>query len=175
MALLTAIPVLAQVELPPGGPIDLDTIKVFVKETVRTLSYIASVAMVVFIILAGLKWLTAGANSTKQEEAKKMFRTAIIGSLIILGVGVIIWTIQAILTGSFFGFIGNQSGQNLPVQSSGKKIGEFCGGSSECASPLICKTICQRSGGNLPGEPCQFGSNCAPGLSCGAGDRCYRP
>ena len=59
------------------------------------LSSIAGAVMVIFIIIAGIRFMFAGGSSEKVDEAKKNLRWVLIGVLVILGANVIINTIAA--------------------------------------------------------------------------------
>lgn len=60
--------------------------------------------MVIFLIIAGIRFFFAGGNQSKQEEAKKNFTWTIVGILVILAVNVIIATIANAL-GRDYSFI----------------------------------------------------------------------
>lgn len=129
------------VELPPGRVWDLQHIKEIVDKVATFIVYLAGIVMVVFFILSGVKWLQAGGNSTKQQAAKDMFKAAVIGSLIILGVGVIINTISAVFTGEFFGGAPIENPRDpLPIE-------DGCRFDSDCPEGWTCL----RSGDCTPG------------------------
>lgn len=58
---------------------------------------------VIFIIWGGIKYMSAGGDSKKADEAKTAIINGIIGAVIVLGVGVILRTAAGFITGSFFG------------------------------------------------------------------------
>ena len=58
------------------------------------LQVIAGVLCVIFIILAGLKFVTANGNTKTIEEARKMLRYVIIGAAIIIGAQGISYVVQ---------------------------------------------------------------------------------
>ena len=60
---------------------------------------ISMVFAVIWFIWAGIRYMTGG---DKPDAAKKMLWNGVIGTLIILGVGVIIRTIMALVDRSFF-------------------------------------------------------------------------
>ncbi len=53
---------------------------------------------VIVIVISGIRWMTAG----DPKKAKDMLVSGIIGTAIILGVGLIIKTVASLVTGSFF-------------------------------------------------------------------------
>ena len=59
------------------------------------LSSIAGSLIIIFIIIAGIRYMAAGGNSEKVEDAKKNLRWVLIGVLVILGANVIISSIVA--------------------------------------------------------------------------------
>ena len=68
------------------------------------LTRIASTLAIIFVILAGFKFMTAQGNPTKYGEAVKNFQTVLWGILVIYGVYVIIATV-AHAVGVNFSFI----------------------------------------------------------------------
>jgi len=56
---------------------------------------------VIYIVWNGIKIATAGGNVTKLQDAKKSLGWGVVGVLVILGVYVIINTIQNLVTGKF--------------------------------------------------------------------------
>lgn len=58
---------------------------------------IGFILIVIYVLLAGIRMATAGANATKFSEAGKAFKNVLIGGLVILGAGVIIATIANLL------------------------------------------------------------------------------
>ncbi len=64
---------------------------------------LSGVVMVVFVVISGIMMMTAGANDEKFKNARKMLTNTIWGSLVVMGVGVILNTIYSIVvTGAFF-------------------------------------------------------------------------
>ena len=68
----------------------------------RFLVAVAPVLLVISLIWSGILYMKAGGSDTKVAEAKKWFGYAIVGGLIIFGVGVIINTVAAVITREFF-------------------------------------------------------------------------
>lgn len=91
-----------EAQLPPPNIIGLDDICCGSSSWVVTLSnYIISgsiILAVIVIVLSGVKWMTA--NDPK--SARQMLVSGVIGTAIILGVGLIIKTVASLVTGSFF-------------------------------------------------------------------------
>ncbi|MBI2064196.1 MAG: hypothetical protein HYT66_00580, partial [Candidatus Yanofskybacteria bacterium] len=62
----------------------------------------SAILAVIFIVRAGITWMSAGADTKKVDEAKAQLKSGIVGAVIVLGVGVIINTIAAVVTREFF-------------------------------------------------------------------------
>jgi len=129
---------------------------------------------VITIVWSGIVYLTAG-SSDRVDKAKKWFKNGIVGALIILGVGVILSTVQVLVTGEFFGILpggGGSDTEQSSQSSGGAAIGAVCEGGrglgdEYCAKwGLVCKGICQRPAGNALGEPCMANANCDIRLFC---------
>lgn len=71
----------------------------------------ALVLIVVYIIIFGIKFMTAQGNTTKYEEAKKSFTWGLVGVLVILGTYTIIATVANALGANYSPFPLNCSGQ----------------------------------------------------------------
>lgn len=89
-------------QLPPGNPITLDEIDMLVARLARFVMVTSVILAILFIIRAGITYMTAGADSTKVGEAQAQLKSGIIGAFIVLGVGVIINTVAAVVTREFF-------------------------------------------------------------------------
>lgn len=63
----------------------------------KTLSIVGGLAFLIYFLLGGLNWLTAGGDKTKVESAQKHITNAIIGLAIILVSYAIILFIQEVL------------------------------------------------------------------------------
>ncbi len=90
--------------LPRGTPVTLGEVYDTMRYIATTIMLMSMVFAVIWFIWAGIKYITAGATDKKVEDAKKMFWTGVWGTMIILGVGVIIRTIAAVVDRSFFWF-----------------------------------------------------------------------
>ncbi|MEK7125027.1 MAG: pilin [Patescibacteria group bacterium] len=130
--------------LPPGQPVTLPFIEYVVSKLTDFLLYISGTVAVFFVVLSGILWATSGGDPGKLESAKNMLRAAIIGSIIIFGVGVIVNTIENCIQGdclSSRGFFGG--GGRVPR-------GAPCSYDSQCVSrrcsPVLVGTrinVCQ--------------------------------
>lgn len=89
-------------DLPTGQPITLGEVEELIGTIANFLIIVGAVIAVIFIILAGLKYVTAGSDSGKVEEAKAMLKNGVIGAAIVLGIGVIMQTIAMLVTRDFF-------------------------------------------------------------------------
>ena len=89
-------------QLPPGQPITFDKLDQLILRVATFVMFTSAILAVIFIMRAGITWMSAGANPTKVTEAKDQLRSAIIGAFVVLGVGVIINTIAAVVSGAFF-------------------------------------------------------------------------
>lgn len=67
---------------------------------------VAPLILVVALIWSGITFMRAGASPTAVKSAKTMLGYSIVGGLLIFGVGVIINTIAAVVTGEFFCRVG---------------------------------------------------------------------
>lgn len=89
-------------DLPTGQPITLGEVEELIGIIAGFLIIVGAVVAVIFIILAGVKYMYAGSDSTKVEEAKTMLKNGVIGAAIVLGIGVIMQTIAMLVTRDFF-------------------------------------------------------------------------
>lgn len=86
----------------PGGSARLtnylkdeyESVPCLIKAVLDIIVQIGSVVLVVFIVITGLKFVTAKGNSAKLEEAKQALLWTIIGAAIVLGAFVISEAIQ---------------------------------------------------------------------------------
>jgi len=65
--------------------------------------FIGIIIAVIFIIWGGIKYMTARGDPKAAEEARTAILNGIIGAAVVLGVGVILRTAAALITGAFFG------------------------------------------------------------------------
>ena len=90
-------------EIPPGDALSLGEISFRIIQVVDFIVITSGIVVTVFIIYAGIRWAIAGSDTTKVEGAKQSLYAGIIGAAIVLGVGVIVNTVEAIITRRFFG------------------------------------------------------------------------
>lgn len=86
-----------------GQPITLGEVGMRIEQIVRFLIEIAGVVAAGYIIWAGIKWVSAGNDPKKVEDAKASLKAGVIGLLVILGFAVIILTVSSVVNRSFFG------------------------------------------------------------------------
>ena len=89
-------------QLPPGKPITFDELDNLIERVAQSVLVISVLLAVIFIVRAGITWMSAGADTKKVDDAKAQLKGGIIGAVIVLGVGVIINTIAAVVTREFF-------------------------------------------------------------------------
>ena len=89
-------------QLPPGKPITFNELDYLISRVATFVMFTSVTLAVIFIVRAGITWMSAGANTTKVDEAKAQLKSGIIGAFVVLGVGVIINTIAAVVTREFF-------------------------------------------------------------------------
>lgn len=89
-------------DLPMGEPVTLNEVSYIINSIARFLIVTSVIIAVIFIVLSGIRRMYAGSDTTKIKDANAMLRSGIIGSLIVLGVGVIISTLAALVTRQFF-------------------------------------------------------------------------
>lgn len=68
-------------------------------------SFLTNVAVlfaIIAIIVSGIMYMRAGADTTKIKEAQTWLKNAMLGALIVLGVGMIINTIANVVSREFF-------------------------------------------------------------------------
>lgn len=90
-----------QFQLPPGDPITYSTAQTFLENTAKFL-YTAGITLgVITLVVTGIMYFWAKSD-TEAKNAKGWFRNGIIGTFVILAIGVIIQTIKIIVEGGFF-------------------------------------------------------------------------
>ncbi len=94
----------ALADLPTGQPITQSEIEDMIATVANFLLIAGVILAVIFIVIAGIKYMYAGSDSTKVGEAQTMLKNGIIGAAIVMGVGVIIQTIAALIGRQFFNF-----------------------------------------------------------------------
>jgi hypothetical protein len=91
-------------DLPEGHAYTLEDVTDIIRLITRWLIYISGTLAVFFIVLSGITYMYAGDDEGTVTKAKDMFKSGLIGSLIVFGVGTILWTVEGIVSGNFFGF-----------------------------------------------------------------------
>ena len=89
-------------QLPPGKPITFNELDNLIARVAQFVMVTSVILAVIFIVRAGITWMSAGADTKKVDDAKAQLKGGIIGAVIVLGVGVIINTIAAVVTREFF-------------------------------------------------------------------------
>lgn len=89
-------------QLPSGAPITLSELEARIDRIARVLIRLSVIVLVIVLIWSGIAYATAGTNTKRLEYAKNTFKYGVIGALIILGVGVILRTIAALVTRNIF-------------------------------------------------------------------------
>lgn len=79
-----------------GKKIGLSTLETLVEDIADTIIYIAGFIVVGYIVLAGFKMVSSRGNEAEFKKGKDMLRNAIIGALVVFGVGLIVNTIANI-------------------------------------------------------------------------------
>lgn len=104
-AALMALPLLslATVTLPAGTELDLSKIQAIIERIANFLIIIGVVIAVIFIVWGGIRYMMAHGDPGKAKTAKDSIIHGIIGAVVVLAVGVILNTLSAIITRSFFG------------------------------------------------------------------------
>lgn len=101
--LLPILVLAAEFQLPEGEPITPNKISTFLNDTANFLIAAGVLGAIITIVTAGIMYFGHGFSASAVTKAKGIFWNALIGTLIILGVGVIINTVAALIHGSFFG------------------------------------------------------------------------
>lgn len=76
---------------------DFTALLTTVQRFINILLYISVFIAVILIVLAGFKYLTAGGDTSKTGDAKKIFRAVIIGMIISFTAWVVVYTIVTTL------------------------------------------------------------------------------
>ena len=87
--------------------VTLGEVENVIRGIARFLVVITVIIAVIFIVWGGVMWMAARGDDEMAGRAKKTIINGIIGALVVLGVGVILQTLAAIVTRTFFGpFMG---------------------------------------------------------------------
>ena len=105
MALLMPVLVLAltgPTQPLPGTGITLSEIETRIRQVAQFIIVVSVILAVIFIIWGGIAYMTAGGDETKATSAKTRIWNGVIGAAVVLAVGVILQTLAALITRSFF-------------------------------------------------------------------------
>lgn len=80
------------------NPLAFDSIQSFIVAILNVIIVIATPIVVIFIILAGFKYVTARGNATQVQEATRALTYAIIGGVLIIGAVAIAEIIKNLVT-----------------------------------------------------------------------------
>ena len=102
---MLVMPLLAMALDTPGVPvagqkITLNEVERLINGVARFLIVVSVIVAVIFIVYGGIRWIIAPGDPA---AAKTIIKNGIIGALIILGVGVILQTLQGVISRTFFG------------------------------------------------------------------------
>lgn len=86
---------------PSGQGLSSGIIGVLLTQLANFLIGAGVILAIITIVVSGIMYFKAGSD-TEAKNAKGWFKNGLIGAFIILGVGVIIWTVYGIVTGQFF-------------------------------------------------------------------------
>ncbi len=81
--------------LPPGTPITLSDIMQLINSIVGYIVIISGVIVVGVIVWAGIMMATSGADSERFKKGQTILKQAVIGAIVIFGVGIIVRTIAS--------------------------------------------------------------------------------
>jgi undecaprenyl pyrophosphate phosphatase UppP len=94
----------AQVQAPElpisGQKVSLTKLIDMINQVAEFLVQVGPVIAVIFLIWGGITYMAAGANEERAQQAKTRIKNAIIGIIIIFGIGVILQTISSFIGGS---------------------------------------------------------------------------
>lgn len=100
-------PVLSLAALPnatlpvTGNPVTLAEIEDRIVQVARFLITISLIVAVIFIVIGGIYWMTAG-DSKRKDKGKAYVTNGLIGAAIVLAVGVILQTLAGLISRTFF-------------------------------------------------------------------------
>lgn len=97
---LLAVALVAPGTSVPGRAITLDEVEGLINGVARFLIVVSVIVAVIFIVYGGIRWI---ASPGDPAAAKQIIHNGIIGAIIILGVGVLLQTLQGLISRTFFG------------------------------------------------------------------------
>ena len=97
---------IAQIVIPPppvpGQGLTLAELGSIIAIVGSFLTNVGVLFAIIAVVVSGIMYMRAGSDTTKITNAQTWLRNALIGALIVLGVGVIINTIANVITREFF-------------------------------------------------------------------------
>lgn len=84
----------------PGQAVTLNEVENLIEGAARFLIVVSVIVAIIFIIYGGIRWIATPGDPT---AAKQIIKNGVIGALIILGVGVLLQTLQGVISRTFFG------------------------------------------------------------------------
>jgi len=106
MALAMPVLVLAVLNTPTppvgGTALSLSEIEARIRQVAQFIIIVSVILAVIFIIWGGIAYMTAGGDEEKASSAKTRIWNGVIGAAVVLAVGVILQTLAALITRSFF-------------------------------------------------------------------------
>lgn len=147
-----------------GGPNDLfDIIDIVTK----WIMYISIPLAVLFIMYAGFLMLTAGPVPANFQKGRDILKYVILGlAIIFIGKGFVSLIISIIELGGTTPTTQTQNG-GTGALGGARSMGWTCSNNSDCNSGLKCQnTMCVSVNGNIAGEPCLSGNQCAQDFTC---------
>lgn len=86
----------------PGTPITLTELETRIGQIATFIILISITIAVIFIIWGGIKYVVARGDPTATKEATGIIKSGIIGAIVILGIGVILNTLRAVISRAIF-------------------------------------------------------------------------
>ncbi|MDP3954638.1 MAG: hypothetical protein Q8Q06_04490 [bacterium] len=88
-----------------GDPITLQDIINTVGSVAQFMLFVGALIAIIFIVYGGIKYMSAGSNSSAAADARQTILNGLIGAIIVMGVGVLLATAQYIFNGITRGFL----------------------------------------------------------------------
>jgi len=90
-------PVVLAQALPAGTAVTLGTLQILITQIANFLIIVGGIIAVIAILVSGIKYMMAGDDTAKVKSAQEGLKTAIIGTFVVLGLGVILSTVAYIV------------------------------------------------------------------------------
>ncbi len=100
LVFFSALPVFA--DIPAGNPITIDDVSGLIGLTMNFLIITSMILAVIFIVLSGIMTMMAQADPAKFKSGLLRLKHAIYGVAVVMGTGVIINTVYAVVNRDFF-------------------------------------------------------------------------